>query len=263
MPLMIVLMIFELVYFSSLAIMIVYQKQINSKYAIAMFTGINILFYFFEWLYYFKTGQFRFLVFEQISPCMFTMLSLSYFMKEKIRHAFYCAAAFLSMGMFLAMIISPGMAYLSGYTDDMLMHHAIGILEHLNLSLFGTYLLLSETVKLNLKNLKRGMLFLFSIIGFGIIVNFIFHQNFFGMGYYRNFRIYGVRFFDSYWITLLGYLLGVCFVFLLGYEWGYMLIKQNKRNAKTVTDAEITKTEKAEEESLDSEKQSLTGEVKK
>ncbi len=243
MPMMIVVMIFELVYFSSLAIMVFYQKQINRKYAIAMFTGINILFYFFEWLYYFKTGQFRFIVFEQISPCMFTMLSLSYFMKEKTRDAFYCAAAFLSAGMFLAMIISPGLAYLSGYTDDMLMLHAIGVLEHLNLSLFGSYLLLSGTVKLNLKNLKKGMLFLFSLITFGIVVNFIFYQNFFGMGYYRNFRIYGVRFFDSYWLTLLAYLLGVCFVFLLGYESGQILLKFAKRDSDETVIAEIPKIE--------------------
>ncbi len=231
MPMMTMLIILVVVYFSTLVFLLIWQKHLNTKYTILIFTIVNILLYAGQWLNdYFQRNSFTFLMFDQISPCMFTMLSLSYFMKDKIKDYFYCTAAFLSFGMLVAMLVSPQDAYLSAYKAEASMLYVIDTLEHLNFSLFGIFLVISGTVKVSLKNLGKSMIFIYSIIIFVVIVNFIFHTNFFGMGYYGNYSIYMISLFESYWATLAAYIFGVFSVLLLGYELGYILLKLNKYN---------------------------------
>ena len=66
---------------------------------------------------------------------MFTMFPLSFLMNKKIQHAYYCTAAFLSFGMFVAMLVSPQEAYLSNYKSDASILYVLDTLEHLTILL--------------------------------------------------------------------------------------------------------------------------------
>ncbi len=239
MSVMAVLIALVAVYFSVLAAMIICQERFNQKITIAVFTTVNVMLFIGQWLYnYYQREQFVFFLLDQISPCMFTLLSLACFMKRGIKNALYRAAAFLSCGMLLAMLLSPGAAYIEGYVDDRLMLFTLDILQHLNFSLFGMFLVLSGRVRVNFKSLTSAMGFLFSIIGFVLLVNFVFRQNFFGMGYYGEYGIYRVKLFDSYWLTLATYLFGVFLVLIIGYGFSCILLKLTKREdeAPVITD---------------------------
>lgn len=231
MPMMLMLMICVFVYFVSLIAILLYNKNINPKYAIIFFATVNTaLFIGYCINEYYRKGNFEFLTFDQISPFMFTMFPLSFLMNKKIQHAYYCTAAFLSFGMFVAMLVSPQEAYLSNYKSDASILYVLDTLEHLNMSLFGIYLVTSGVVKLTFNNLKKAMYFIYTVITFAVIVNFLFHKNFFGMGYYSKFAIYSISLFETFWATLAAYVLGVFLVLCLGLIYNYFLIKLSAHN---------------------------------
>ena len=71
------------------------------------------------------------------------------------------------------------------------------------------------------------------------------------MGPYRDFSIYLFDFFDSYWITLLVYILGVAVVLALGFQFNYILqlvmYKEEAKKEKSETD--VLELEQIEENS--------------
>ncbi len=231
MPIMAIVIIFAIVYFAVFSTMLVYQKQLNPKYTIATFTTVNLILLLGVWLFnYFERNKFEFFLLDQISPCMFTLLVFSYFLKDEIKDVFYSTAAYFSTGMLLAMLLSPGATYIQGGQENDMILYTIDILQHLNFSLFGIYLVLSQTAKINAKSFRNSLVFIFSIISFVLVINFVFHQNFFGLGYYSDFGIYTLDLFDSYWLTLLVYLAGVFTVVILGFGVNKLLLKCNGYN---------------------------------
>lgn len=231
MPMMLMVIICVFVYFISFALILFYHKYINPKYAILFFMITNtVLFAGYCINEYYRKGHFEFLTFDQISPFMFTMLPLSFFLNEKIKDAYYSTAAYLCLGMFIAMLVSPQEAYLSSYKADATLLYVFDTLLHLNFSLFGLYLFISETVTINLKNLYKAGLFLYSVITFAVICNFLFHKNYFGMGYYSKYGIYMIRIFETYWATLIAYIFGVALVLILGYEFNYLILRLSSFN---------------------------------
>ena len=66
---------------------------------------------------------------------------------------------------------------------------------------------------------------MYSVIGFGVITNFIFHRSNFQMDPYGNYSIYMIDIFGSFGATLAAYLLGVMLVLTLGMQIGYWLNK--------------------------------------
>lgn len=228
MPMMMMLIILVLIYFASLTAILLFHKYMNPKYTIIFFTITNFIFFAGYYINeYHRKGHFEFLTFDQISPFMFTMACLSILMKENIRKIFLEASALLSLGMFVAGLISAQEAYLSSHHIDANMLYVLDTLLHLNFSLFGTYLFVSNTIEINLKSIKRASFFLYSAIGFAIVCNFLFHKNYFGMGYYGNYGIYMIRIFETYWATLIVYILGIFLVLMIGYEYIYILRKLN------------------------------------
>lgn len=233
MPMMVMLIICVFIYFISLVAILIYNKNINTKYAIIFFASVNTgLFIGYCINEFYRKGNFEFLTFDQISPFMFTMFPLSFLMNKKVQYAYYCTAAFLSFGMFVAMLVSPQEAYLANYKSDATILYVLDTLEHLNMSLFGIYLVASGIVKLNFSNLKKAMIFIYSVIIFVVIVNFLFHKNYFGMGYYSKFAIYSISLFETYWATLAAYLLGLFLVLCLGLLYNYTLVKLSAHNLK-------------------------------
>ncbi len=248
MPMLTMLLVCVSVYFTLLVVILIYNKYMNPKITNLVFIIINVLlFVAYNINDFYRNGKFISLTFDQISPFTFTTLPLSYLFSKKIKDAQFSAVAFLSFGMFIAMMISPQHAFLVSFRQDATMLFVLDTLLHLNCSLFGIYLISSGQVLLNGKSIKRAFIYMYSVIAFVVFMNFTFKLNYFSMGPYQDFSIYMFDFFDSYWVTLLVYVLGVALVLALGFQFNYILQllkykeehkKDNKQSQEVIDNVE-------------------------
>ena len=96
---------------------------------------------------------------------------------------------------------------------------------HMWASLFGLYLILTGQVKLNFQTWVRSLVFMYSVIAFGVALNFFFHKSHFGMDPYGEYSIYFIDIFGTFEATLVAYLFGVLTVLTIGLEAGYLFEK--------------------------------------
>ena len=205
-------------FFTSLTLMCLYRRKMNVKTWNVVFVIIDVIFFFF-WNYAaYQNGWLnkRFMTLDNISPFIFTVIPLTYFMNKKTKEYAYSAISFLSVGMFVAMIFSPEHAYLYSYTDDASFLYTTEVLCHLLCSLYGIYLALTDQVKADVPTLIKSVVFMYSVILFGVFLNYVFHKDFFGMDPYGNYRIYMLQLFGSFGATFAAYLLGVFVVLVSG-----------------------------------------------
>ena len=227
----VVLGIFTFFFFVTLSIMCFYRSKINVKLCNTIFIIADFLAYS-AWNYaaYLK-GWLRggWMTLGNISPLMFTLILLTPFMKDKVKDYVYSAIAFLSTGMFLAMIISPEHDYIFNFNTEATFIYTTEAVAHLVCALFGIYLVLSHQVKPNFKSLVKGVVCTLSIITFGVILNFIFHTKNFGMDPYGSASIYMLDIFGSFRATLTAYYFGVVLVLIVGMQSTYMLDRMTEK----------------------------------
>ena len=205
-------------YLIALTSLCVYRKLINNKVANIVFMAVDALF-FMAWTYASYINGWNesgFLMFDNISPFIMTIIPLTLFLNEKAREYCNCAIAFLWFGMLVALVVSPGRTYLGGSVLDASFGHTTEAACHLIVSLYGTFLIVSGQVKCNLQSLKKACIFIFSAIGIGVVFNYLMHKGNFGMNPYGDFSIYMLEFFDSFEKTFAAYLLGVLAVLSFG-----------------------------------------------
>ena len=107
-------------YFITLTLLCIYRDIIDIKIANAVFIIVDIIF-FFGWNYaaYLKGWlSDGYMTLENISPFIMTLIPLTVFMSERVRSYCNSAIAFLWLGMFLALIISPQHAYIFNYNIE-------------------------------------------------------------------------------------------------------------------------------------------------
>jgi hypothetical protein len=214
-------------YFFSVALICLYRDKINIKIFNVVFFVTNAVF-FFCWNYAaYQKGWLNkgFMTFDNISPMMFTLTLLFYFMKDSVRQYFFSAVACLSFGMFCAMLISPERAYLFEFTQEASFLYTSEVFCHMHASLFGIYLFMTRQVKADFKTWMRAIIFMYSLITFGVFLNHVFRKSFFGMNPYGKYGIYFLDIFHSFELTLLAYYLGVLLVITLGMQLGVVLEK--------------------------------------
>ena len=202
----------------SLTVICAYRKIINIRIANIVFMVVDALF-FFSWTYASYVSGWNesgFLMFDNISPFIMTIIPLTIFLNDKARDYCNCAIAFLWFGMLVALIASPQSTYVGGNDADASFGHTAEAACHLIASLYGIYLIISGQVKCNLQNLKKACILIFSAIGIGVICNYLMHKSNFGMNPYGDFSIYMLEFFDTFEKTLVAYLLGVLAVLSFG-----------------------------------------------
>lgn len=257
----IVLGIFTFFFFVTLSIMCFYRSKINVKLCNTIFIIADFLAYS-AWNYaaylkgWLKGGW---MTLGNISPLMFTLILLTPFMKDKVRDYVHSAIAFLSTGMFLAMLISPEHDYIFNFNTEATFIYTSEAVAHLVCSLFGIYLVLSHQVKPNFKSLVKATVCTLSIITFGVILNFIFHTKHFGMDPYGSASIYMLDIFGSFWATLTAYYFGVVLVLIVGMQSVYMLDRLSEKffDHSTKTASHDTDTgENHEEKQEENQKQS-------
>ena len=214
------------VYFLALGFIILYRDKINVKIGNLVFVIADI-FFFFLWNYgYFIHGGLRtFMTLDNISPFIFTLIPFTYVLKDKLKEYAFAAIAFLHFGMLLAILVSPEHAYLFSFLEQANLPYTAETLCHMLAALFGIYLILTGQVKVNFKTWTKSVVFMYSVITYGVILNFIFHRSFFGMNPYKNYSIYFLDIFGNFWVTLIAYYLGVMVVLTLGMQVAQVLLR--------------------------------------
>lgn len=214
-------------YFITLTLLCVYRRIINVKIANYIFIAVDLVF-FFCWNYAaYLRGWLNdgFMTLENISPFIMTLIPLTLFMGERVRKYCNSAIAFLWLGMFLALMISPQHAYIFNYNIEATFIYASEAACHLIASLYGVWLIISGQVECSTKSLGRSVACMYLVIGYGVFLNYFFHTRNFGMDPYGNFSIYMLDILGSFEATLLAYLLGVLVVLVIGLQFGQGLKK--------------------------------------
>ena len=212
-------------YFFSLALICLYRDKINTKIFNLVFVITDVIF-FFCWNYAaYQKGwlEKRFMTLDNISPFTFTVIPFIYIMKDSVKDYCLSSVAFLSFGMFCAMLISPERAYLFDFDQEASFLYASEAFCHMHCSLFGIYLMVTRQVKVDFRHWIKSIVFTYSYITFGVLLNIVFHKNFFGMNPYGNYSIYFLDIFGGFEITLIAYYLGVLVVLTLGWQVGWLL----------------------------------------
>jgi hypothetical protein len=217
--------ILAVVFFAGLFLMCFFRDRLKNPIINPLFIIICAVF-FFCWNYAaFEHGWLEdgFMTLENISPYICTVILLTPFMSKTIKSYAYSAIAFLAFGMFLAMFISPEFEYLFSYHNNAKFMHVSEAACHLIMGLYGFYLILSDRVKLDLRNLSKSLVFMYLSIGFGVFFNQIFHLGNFGMDMHGSYSIYFLDIFGSFAATFIAYLFGVLATILLGFLVGIFL----------------------------------------
>lgn len=246
-------------YLVTLTALCIYRKEINIKIANAMFMIVDAAF-FMCWTYasYINGwSESGFMAFDNISPFTMTLIPLTVFLNKKARSYCESTIAFLWLGMFVALIVSPQHTYIFSETSEATFGHTTEAASHLIASLYGIYLIISGQVKCNLKSLKQAMIFLFSVIGIGVVANYALRTSNFGMNPYGNYSIYMLDIFRSFEATLVAYLLGVFIVLLAGMQFGNLLNKLVGSDDKE-KDGKSDKDDSAEEAVTDQADDKIT-----
>ena len=216
----VVLGIFTFFFFVTLLIMCFYRTKINIRVFNIVFIACDFLAYS-AWTYaaYLKGWlEGGWMTLGNISPLMFTVILLTPFMNEKVKDYALSAIAFLNVGMFFAMLISPEHDYIFNFNTEASFVYTTEAVCHMICSLYGIYLVLSHQVKADFKHWIKSIIFTLSIITFGVILNFIYHKNHFGMDPYQGAHIYMLDLFGGFWATLVAYYLGVVLVLAIGMQ---------------------------------------------
>lgn len=246
MDMMLVLGILAAVFLVSLTLICLYRDKINTRAWNVVFIVGDVIFYFIWNLGMYERGWLAdgFETLGNISPMTFTLIPFTCIMNDKIKEYAYSAIAFLWVGMFLALFISPEYIYLFDFHTEANVLYTGEALCHMWASLFGIYLILTGQVKLNFQSWIRSIVFLYSIIGFGVFLNVFFHTRNFGMDPYGNYAIYFLDIFGTFEATLVAYLLGVLTVLTLGLEGGYLLERLLRPKAEKLPLSDLDKEER-------------------
>lgn len=222
------------IYFVSLVLICLYRDQLNLKVFNCIFIIVDIIF-FFCWNYsYYEKGKLKdgFMTFENISPMIFTMIGLLYFMKDSVKEYCLSAIAFLSFGMFVAMFVSPEHAYLSSFKQEATFDLTSETFCHMLASLFGLYLVITRQIKVDFEHWWKALVFMYSVISFGVILNYVFHRSFYGMNPYGNYKIYFLDIFGSFGATLVAYYFAIAVVISAGWHISRWFVKMTEHKVK-------------------------------
>ena len=234
--------IMVLCYFTSVLMLSLMQKHINTRLGNTIFIIADIVFFFF-WNYaaylegWLESG---FMTLGNISPLIMTLIPFTVLLSPKVREYCNAAIAFLWVGMFIALMISPQHAYIFSFNTEASLMYTSEAACHLLASVYGFYLMISGQVKCDFKNWVKSIVCLYSIITFGILLNILFHTNNFQMDPYGGASIYMIDIFGSFWATVVAYYLGVLLVLTIGMQIGYGVQKLVEKVNIEITEEEAS-----------------------
>ncbi len=222
------------VFLISLCLLCVFREKLNNPIINPLFVASAAILIF-CWNY--ATFDYRgpktgFITLENISPYICSVIAVSPLLNRKVKEYAYAAIAYLSFGMFLALLLSPEFEYLLNYQHESKFWHVSEAACHVIMGVYGYYLILSNKIKLNLKSFGKAVIFMYGSVGFGVFLNYFFHTSFFGMNMHGKYAIYFLDIFGSFEITLLAYLLGILATLALGFLTGSLLDRLSRPKKK-------------------------------
>ncbi len=218
--------VLTLVFFAALFLMCFFKEKLNNPIINPLLiSACAILFFSWNYAMYKHNGlKSGFMTLDNISPYICTVIPLTPLMNKRVRDFAYCAIAFLSFGMFVAMFISPEVEYIFNYHQDAKLIHVSEAACHLIMAIYGFYLMLSGKVRINIKNYGKALAFIYTTIGIGVFLNFVFHRSYFGMAMHGKYSIYFIDIFDTFWATFAAYIIGVLGTITIGFLVGMFFI---------------------------------------
>lgn len=228
------LAILTVLYFATLLLLCIYRHKINVKIGNLIFAVTDFAFFLYWNIGMSQKGwlEWGLQTFENISPLCFTLIPLTYIMNDKVKDYCFSALAFLNFGMLAALYISPQYEYLFHYEYDVTFLYAGEMVCHMLCSLFGIYLVLTGQVKADFEHWIKSIVFIFSIVTFGVFLNYVFHKSYFGMDPYGNYSIYMIDIFGTFEATLAAYYLGIILVLTVGMQVCAALDKLSNKTEK-------------------------------
>ena len=211
--------ILSVVFCTGLFLMCYFRERLQHPIFNTLFIIADAVF-FFSWNYaMFQHNGLTsgFMTLDNISPFIGTVILLTPFMSQRVKDYTYAAIALLAFGMFVAFFVSPEVEYLANFHQTAKPIHVTEAACHTIMGLYGFYLLLSGKVKLGKATYRRALVFTYSVITFGLFLNFFFHRSYFGMNMHGDYSIYFMDLFGSFEVTLIAYLFGVFFTLTVGY----------------------------------------------
>ena len=219
MHMMYMLLILSVVFLAAMFLMCLFRDRLNNPVINPLFLIASAIF-FFCWTYatYERNGlENGFMTLDNISPLICTIIPVTPLLNKKVKDFVYCAISFLSLGMFVAMLVSPGADYFMHFQQNAKFHHVSEGACHLIMGLYGYYLILSGKVEISFKSLAKGAAFIYASVFFGVFLNWCFHLGHFGMDMYGNYSIYFIDIFGSFEATFVAYLVGILGTVILGF----------------------------------------------
>lgn len=162
-----------------------------------------------------------------VSPFTFACVGLSLFFPRIIKYRFLTLLSLLSVGMLAASLIECVSYFLRGYA----FHYVIGmdVAAHVVLSLYGVYLVESEQVETDVKNVFLSGCIILLVAVVMLALNAIFHTSFFGLSVYGDHNIYGMVLTKDRVLSALLYFTGLCDILLIGNFYLHLLKRKNNR----------------------------------
>lgn len=161
-----------------------------------------------------------------ISPFMFFIVPLFFFLPPKVRKYFGSAISLLSLGMLLAPIISCIRYFVVDYQYHF--KFLLDFIPHIALSLWGVYLVQSEQTSLNVKENLIGGALIVGVVITMLIINVIFDTSFFGLSLRGKHNIYNVVLVKNSFLSALIYFTGLGVVLVGGYFYQMGLLKPRR-----------------------------------
>ena len=161
-----------------------------------------------------------------VSPFMFTGMLYVLFLPKKLRKYVFLLISLLSVGMLASMVVNCVSNALIHYKFHP--HFLLDYIAHVNLSLFGVYLVRSGQVELTKKACAVSGGIIYSVAFTMLILNLIFDTAFFGLSLRGKHSIYTAVVSQESIVSVLVYFAGVFVVLLLGYLYGKLLQKYTK-----------------------------------
>ncbi len=161
-----------------------------------------------------------------VSPFMFTGMLYVLFLPKKLRKYVFLLISLLSVGMLASMVVNCVSNALIHYKFHP--HFLLDYIAHVNLSLFGVYLVRSGQVELTKKACAVSGGMIYGIAFTMLILNLIFDTAFFGLSLRGKHSIYTAVVSQESIVSVLVYFAGVFVVLLLGYLYGKLLQKYTK-----------------------------------
>ena len=161
-----------------------------------------------------------------VSPFMFTGMLYVLFLPKKLRKYVFLLISLLSVGMLASMVVNCASNALIHYKFHP--HFLLDYIAHVNLSLFGVYLVRSGQVELTKKACAVSGGMIYGIAFTMLILNLIFDTSFFGLSLRGKHSIYNAVVSNESIVSVIVYFAGVFVVLLLGYLYGKLLQKYTK-----------------------------------